>query len=371
MGGSGHTAGTMDVSDRIRRVIEAEGPITFDRYMDLALYGPGGFFESPPIGTDAGSHFATSPHVHPIFGQLLGVAVEGLWAAMGEPLPFDLLEVGAGDGTLARQLLRALPSMTVRYKAAERSPLAREALQAFADSNADVAVFDGYEGLAAFRGVAIANELLDNLPFRRIRGVDRGAVELRVGLDPATGAFVEVEQPTGIEVSQASPEDLPPGEEDVVGLEALAFIDRLAAILLEGYVILIDYGDEHAGDVHGYRAHRVVDDVLTAPGTCDITAGVDFTAIAERASSHRFQVFGPVSQHDALMGLGFIRWMEAERSIQASLLGDGQGVDAVRKWGERQAATMLVDPDGLGRLRWLVLATPDLPRPPWTIPNER
>src|SRR5438105_15781162 len=90
----------------IRRAIEERGPISFAEFMELALYGPGGFYEDPPIGEHG--HFVTSPHVHPVFGVLLGRCLRSLWEALDRPVPFGVVELGAGDGTLARQLLPAL-----------------------------------------------------------------------------------------------------------------------------------------------------------------------------------------------------------------------------------------------------------------------
>lgn len=353
----------MDVSTHIREVIRAEGPITFDRFMDLALYGPGGFYEQPPVGNDG--HFVTSPHVHPIFGELVAEAIEGLWGVIGEPTPLDIVDVGAGDGTLAQQLLKGLPGMMIRYTACERSAAGREQIAQLGDA---VNTADSFDTLATFRGVVVAHELLDNLPFRRLRGKPGGAVELQVGLEG--DRFVEVEVKVPIELSEHSP-DLKPGEETVVSLETLRFVQRMAAVLLLGYVIIIDYGGEEAGDVHGYRSQRLIEDVLDAPGTADITAGVNFAAVAAHAERLGFQVFGPIEQREALRTLGFQQWMDSERHRQRSLLAEGAGLDAVKAWSDRQAASLLVDPAGLGAFRWMVLATPDLPQPPWSVSEEQ
>ena len=307
----------------------------------------------------------TAPHIHPIFGYLLGMAIEGLWSVMGEPAPLNIVEFGAGDGTLGKQLIDALPGVPVRYTAAERSPGARALLEDFA-----FAVTDGFdEGLASCKGIFLANELLDNLPSRLLRGKPGGAVELLVDWDRQAERFVTVERPVPIEIAEIAPA-VEPGDEVVVSLEALRFIDRLAG-LLDGYAILIDYGGSGAHPPHGYRGQRHVEDILQAPGTCDITAGVDFDALVERAQQLRFRVFGPVSQHDALLQLGFARWLDAQRSEQRSLLAEGQGRKAVEAWSDRVAAQLLVDPAGLGRFRWLVLGAPDMPPPPWTLPLER
>jgi NADH dehydrogenase [ubiquinone] 1 alpha subcomplex assembly factor 7 len=332
-------------SETIRREIRDHGPITFAEYMDLALYGPGGYYERPPVGP-AGD-FVTSPHVHPVFGAMLGGAARKLFEALGRPTPLRIVEVGAGDGTLAVQLLGALADLSVDYVAVDISPGARSALGAI----------DGLRVAADVTEephVVVANELLDNLPFRRLRG-DR---EIRVGLEGERLVEVETAWPG---------EPGPTNEETIVPVGTLAFIDRLAGTLGHGYALLIDYGavGSSGGDVHGYRNHRVVDDMLTDPGSTDITSGVDFALVARRAEEHGLVAFPSVSQRDALLALGFEAWNRGELERQVSLLDTRQGLEAVRAWSARSRATLLVDPAALGRMRWLLLATPGLPPPPW------
>ena len=356
------------VAEALERDIRARGPIGFDRFMDLALYGPGGFYEAPPIGPSG--HFVTSPHVHPVFSTLLARAIRDLAAGLGDSLaPVRLVELGAGDGTLAEQLLRELDGLPLEYSVAERSPGARAAL-----SRLPVRIVDQDAPLdPGFHGIVLANELLDNLPFRRVRrlgpgpsgGAEEQLVEVLVGL--AGDRFVEVESPCPPDLAGLAPA-LRPGEEGVVPVAALDLIDRLAAALASGHVLLIDYGDDSggpAGPVHGYRGHEAVADVLSDPGTADLTAGVDLRAVAGRARLAGLEAHGPVTQEVALRTLGYDRWAAEERTRQTRLLDAGSGLDAARAWGGRSRASLLVDPSRLGGLRWLLLATPGLPAPPW------
>jgi SAM-dependent MidA family methyltransferase len=339
------------VSEAIRGAIRDHGPITFAEFMESALYGPGGFYEDPPVG--ASGAFVTSPHVHPVFGALLSTAVAELFVFLGEPEPIRIAEVGAGDGTLATQVLGALAGHDVDYEAIDVSPGARSAL----------AAIDGVRAGAALSGaphVVIANELLDNLPFRRVRG-DR---EVRVGVDG--DRFVEVEVAWG-------DDPYPSDGEAVVPVGAFAFIDRLASSLDRGYALLMDYGDvgTPGGDIHGYRDHRVIDDTLADPGSTDITSGVDFAKIADHAERRGLVAFPTVTQHDALIALGFEEWLRGELERQTAQLDAREGLEAVRTWSGRSRATLLVDPSALGRLRWLVLATPGLPAPNWLDDPDR
>lgn len=350
----------------VRAAIEDHGPISFAEFMELALYGPGGFYERPPVGSEG--DFVTSPHVHPVFGHLVAGTLREVWEALGRPEPFAVVEVGAGDGTLARQLLEALDELPVAYVAVERSEGARGSLEGLAEAGLPVRVTaDLSEAGPIERGVVLANELLDNLPFRRVRGSPDGLREIRVALD-ADGRLIEVEAPCGPELAGLAPE-LGPGEEGVVPTGALGFVDELARALRHGLALLIDYGGvgpvTGSDAVHGYRGQRVIEDVLADPGTADITAGVDLGAVARRAEAGGLVAAGPVSQREALTALGFEAWARGALERQGEQLRSGAGIEAVRTWSERGRASLLVDPAGLGRLRWLVLRTPDVPTPGW------
>jgi SAM-dependent MidA family methyltransferase len=338
------------VADALRAAIEDHGPIGFDEFMELALYGPGGFYEEPPIGPEG--DFLTSPHVHGVFARLLGAGLLELHGLLGRPTPFRLSEVGAGDGTLAAGLVEALAGIDLLYTAVERSSGALAALRALSGLAAS-------EDLPASSDVVLAHELLDNLPFRLVRD----GLEVRVGLE--SGRFVE--RPIGPDDELRSLlGDTSLTGEAVVPTGALAFIDLVAARLADpGYVLLIDYGGvgEPGGAAHGYRGHRIVEDLLADPGSADITAGVDLAWISQRAESHGLVAYPPVTQRHALTFLGFDRWMKDELERQAEQLVTSRGVEAVRTWSGRSRATVLVDPAALGKMRWLLLATEGLPAP--------
>jgi SAM-dependent MidA family methyltransferase len=336
-----------DPATAIRARIHAEGPITFATFMELALYGTGGFYADPPVGADG--DFVTSPHVHPAFGMFLARALAELTDELGSPSPLRVTEVGGGDGTLARQILAELGAS---YTAVEVSAGARAALR-------EIEGIEITERLTAPADVVLAHELLDNLPFRLVRegrevliGLDGGKlVEHRVALDDDLAGLL-----TGIDATG----DL------VVPVGILGFIDELARVLARGYALLIDYGDESGGGApHGYREHRIVEDLLAAPGAADITAGVDLGWVARHAEHRGLRAFPSVRQSDALLALGFEPWLREELARQQEQLAGGRGLEAVRTWSGRSRASLLVDPGALGRMRWLLLATPELPEPAW------
>ncbi len=343
----------VDARDAVAGAIRDHGPITFAEYMELALFGRGGFFEQPPIGPDG--HFVTSPHVHPVFAELLAGAIVDLHGRLAEPRPFLMTEVGAGDGTLARQLVEHLRDLDAEYTTVETSLGARRALETIESVRVT-------ERLDTAPQLILANELMDNLPFRRLRGTASGTKEVLVDLDGERLVEHLGDPPPGQHVALAD------GEEAVLPEGAIAFIEEVAARLAHpGYALLIDYGGvgEPGGPPHGYRAHRPVEDLLDRPGSTDITSGIDFGLMSRHAESQGLIAFPSVTQRHALTTLGFDRWVHEQLREQAELLDRREGLEAVRAWSGRSRASLLVDPSALGRLRWLLLATPGLTAPSW------
>jgi SAM-dependent MidA family methyltransferase len=349
---------TGSVASAITEEIERLGPMRFDRYMELALYAPGGFYDDPPIGAGPAGDFVTSPHVHPVFAQLVAEAIRGVLEAMGAAAEAEFIEIGAGDGTLMQALLPEIGDLGLRITAVERSSGARAAL----------AAIDGLEVAQSMPATSspvmvLAHELADNLPFRRQRATPDGIVEVHVGL--GDGGLVEVLEPVSDDLQL--PLGLEEGQEAIVPTGAASFIIEALTGAPPRALLLIDYGTDRGagGPAHGYAGHRVVEDLLAAPGETDITAGVDFGFLADAARANGLQPFPTVSQHEALTVLGLETWLHTELERQQDLLRTGRGADAVRAWGGRSRATMLADPAGLGRFRWFVVTTPNVAEPAW------
>jgi len=347
----------VSLAERLRSTIASGGPIPFARFMEAALYDPDeGFYEQSRIGERA--DFVTSPHVSPAFGELLARQIEEFRELLGDPASFTLVEAGAGDGTLARQLMERLPERAgrrIRYIAIERSSHYREQLRAI----------PGLEVAGSLRsfgriesGCLIANEVLDNLPFARLRHVAGGWAELFVGMDGA-GRFVLVEGSPSSPSLLAHLRHAPPGTEVAVSLAAFDFLDALASLFRRGYALLIDYGyrgaSERATPVHGYRTHTIDLEVLDAPGARDITAGIDVDALATHARARGLAVFGPVTQRDGLLALGFAELDEAGRRRQVEAIDARRGIESVRIFSNRNRARQLIANEGLGGFWFLGL----------------
>jgi SAM-dependent MidA family methyltransferase len=351
------------LKDRLLERIRSTGPITFAEFMEAALYDPAeGFYTRPPVGEEG--HFVTSPHVSPAFGALLARQLGQAWDLLGQPESLTVLETGAGDGTLARQILDGVAlvpelAAAVRYVAVERSEGARKAL-----GEAKVEVHGSLDEVEPFAGCVVANELLDNLPFRRLRGRGEGTAEVLVGRDG--DLLIEVEEDAPDDLVELLPRPLQAGQEWPVSAAALAFVDDVARVLRRGYAFVFDYGfgeGEGPGPVHAYREHRVLADVLDEPGSRDVTAAVDLDAVARRARAAGLQVWGPLSQRGALLGLGFRTWIQGLRSRQTEASLGQRWREVPRLYSERQRASILIDPDKLGALQVLVFGTEGLPPP--------
>jgi SAM-dependent MidA family methyltransferase len=236
-------SGDPAVMESIRAEIAATGPMRFDRFMEMTLYGPGGFFRSERLRSQREGDFLTSPEVSPSFGTTLARAVAEERARVGRP--FVLVEAGAGSGSLLRPLLDALDPAPDQVFVTEASPAARHSL---ADRLPEASVIDSLdETPAGIRGVILANELLDNLPaalaIRRGRGWTERAV------DAAGAGLAWTEVPARAEVAAWAGGHggrVPDGGQVEAQLAACSWL--LAALgRLSSGVIVIDYGDTAEG----------------------------------------------------------------------------------------------------------------------------
>jgi SAM-dependent MidA family methyltransferase len=320
--------------------------MAFDEFMELALYDPvDGFFSSASPAQPEG-HFVTSPHLSPVFAGLLAVQARDAWIAMGKPEPFTVVDLGAGEGVLARGIATAAESdedfaPALNVIAIERSEIASTHL-----ANSGVTTATSLDEIESLTGMVIANELFDNVPYQ----IFGGGQEIRV----AEEGDRLIWQP------------LPPASTRPVSPRSLDLIDHIARALQQGYVFIIDYGftgDEQPETTRGYRTHHLVTDVLDDPGSSDITGPVDFDALAARARANGLQTWGPLPQRDALMALGYRATLDRMRADQQNQEQAGEWRTAIEYYGERGQAAMLVDPAGLGGLKVLVLGTDGLPEP--------
>jgi NADH dehydrogenase [ubiquinone] 1 alpha subcomplex assembly factor 7 len=339
---------TDSLRDRIRARIAATGPITFAEFMELSLYDPAeGFFARP----SAGREFVTSAHVSPVFATLLARLLDQCFETLARPADFTVVDLGAGDGTLTRALRATTPYTIVPVERGAHARPAPGALAHADETSADAAA--SIEELAPFTGVVLANELFDNVPFHLVRD----GKEVFVGA--RDDGFVEVEGAPTVDCAPA------PGER-TVSPQSAELVRGIAKALERGYAFAIDYGfvaGEDPEPVRAYAAHRMSADVLRAPGAHDVTGPVDFDYLARAATDAGLNVFGPVTQRDFLMNLGYRRALDEMGARQREAEQKGEWREAIAGFGARGEASMLVDPAGLGSLKVMAFATGGLPAP--------
>ncbi|MCE2530029.1 MAG: SAM-dependent methyltransferase [Acidimicrobiia bacterium] len=349
------------LKERIRQLIGREGPIPFDRFMDMALYDPdGGYFSSGPLRSQAGGDFLTSPETSGEFGATLARFVDKEFRRLGRAAGFTLLEVGAGSGTLLSPLLGVL-DWAPRTLALEVSPAAREALRQALPA---VEVVPDRRELDGFRGVVIANEVVDNLPVAiAVRTEDGGWTERRVWSDGAD--LVLVEAPARSEVLswlEAHAADVPAGGVVECQLAAGNWMRRMIDLLEAGAVVVIDYGDtsegllprrRRGGTLRTYRAHHLSRHPLDEPGSMDITADVDFSALARVASDRGTQA-RLCRQDEFLSELGLDGRMAELRQRELAEARGGDPMERLRLRSRVKEIETLLHPRGFGDFRVLV-----------------
>jgi SAM-dependent MidA family methyltransferase len=310
------------LSQQLTELIRAEiarsgGAISFARFMELALYAPGfGYYSAGKHKFGAAGDFVTAPELGPVFAQCLARQCAQILDALPNG---DLLEAGAGSGALAVQLLLELErvgKLPAHYFILEISSALRARQQALFEANAPhlLARVQWLDNLpsAGFRGIVLGNELLDAMPVERFRVGADGIIQLLV--DWEENRFVWREVPAqAVVCNRVTALGLPNGYVSEIGFAAEGWVRSIADILEQGVLLLMDYGfpghefyhpQRVTGTLMCHYRHRVHDDPLRFVGLQDITAHVDFTAVAKAGTESGLHLLGYASQALFLLGCG-------------------------------------------------------------------
>ena len=341
----------------IREEITASGGILpFRRFMELALYHPEyGYYASGRARVGKAGDFFTSVSVGPIYGRLLASICREVWERLGKPGEFTIVEQGANDGAMATDILGAISSMSGKFKEAVRflivEPLAvnrdrqKHRLQGFPN----VLWVSSPEELPKFAGIHLSNELLDAFPVDSIHwnGSDweEECVECRNGLLGWT--LQPIQDPALREAAAMLPNHLSKGFRVEINRGIRPWLTTLYAKMQRGVILTVDYGqvgeDRYAphradGTLLAFEKHQRFNDPLPEPGLRDITAQVDFTALARSAREMGFEILGYSDQHHFLVG--------AAESWLRSLGDFSDRSDAAQK--ELRALQSLLNPGSMG-----------------------
>ncbi len=306
----------------IRREIEAAGGwISFARYMELALYAPAlGYYSAGATKLGAGGDYATAPEISPLFGRTVARQLAELVTAGLK----QVLEIGAGRGTLAAQVLcelSRLGALPERYLILETSADLREREGSrigglHQDLCKRVTWIDTLP--ASFTGVVLGNEVLDAMPVHLVRTGPHGIDEVGVTSDEA-GFHWQARPAQGAVRAAAEALELPEDYITEIHLAAPAFVRTLAAHLERGVALFADYGfpareyyhrERRSGTLMCHYRHHAHDDPFCLVGLQDITAHIDFSAIARAARESGLEVLGYCSQAPFLINCGITALLE-------------------------------------------------------------
>jgi SAM-dependent MidA family methyltransferase len=323
--------GATEISARLAEHIRAEiaaagGLLPFDRFMDLALYAPGlGYYVAGAVKFGRDGDFVTAPEISPLFGRCLASQCAEVLDRIGGG---DLLELGAGTGTLVVEVLRALEqadTLPERYLILEPSSDLQDRQRTLIRER-----IPHLEGRCTWltrlpsklRGVVLANEVLDAMPVHRFRIRNDGGID-EVCVAERAGALVEVSAPVrspgladAVAALHAEGFARDPGYTSEINLRLPLWLKALGLALDRGLILLVDYGyprpayyqpDRTMGTLMCHLRHQAHGDPYTHIGLQDITAHVDFTAVAEAGLAVGLDLAGFTTQANFLIGCGIDR----------------------------------------------------------------
>jgi SAM-dependent MidA family methyltransferase len=323
---------------KIEQEIRERGPIPFSRYMELCLYDPThGYYSRNAEQFGKAGDFYTSSDVHAVFGRLMARQFDQMWRALGSPEKITIVELGPGRGLFAQDVLdwseRKFPEFfrAVRWVLVEASPALRQRMEATLARHIERGIAtliapDGVWVAQRFSAannslsqtgalapevptILFANEFFDALP------VEILSPQGTLHIDTREERFVETWTPSSpaelefLDRHSIHPE---PGERVEAPLSAQHYMRQIASTINRGLLIVIDYGytraeqlaGRHRGTLKAIRKHSVSSNPYEAPGEQDITADVNFTALAAAAEPQGMQTQKLITQSQFLMGIG-------------------------------------------------------------------
>ena len=353
-------------SERLRvriqeQIIAAGGAIPFSRFMELCLYAPGlGYYSAGATKFGAAGDFVTAPELGPLFAACVADSLAPVLRQIGPGA--DIVELGGGSGAFAEVALKkllaadALPS---RYAILEPSADLRLRQQERLRDRLNPLLYDLVEWLDAppqqpWDGVLFANEVIDALPTPRFTLRDGEVFEEHVALD-GEGRFIRTDRPADAllaaavrHVERQREMPFPDGYRSELLPQLPYWVQAVIGGLRTGAMLFVDYGYARSeyynaqrsdGTLRAFRRHRMVDDVYALPGLQDITASVDFTALAEAGTGAGFDLAGYCAQANFLIGNGL------EHNLAAA---EARAPDEAQRYRLRQEAKRLTLPGEMG-----------------------
>jgi SAM-dependent MidA family methyltransferase len=308
-----------------------EGPISFEAFMEMALYYPElGYYTSPEIKIGIKGDFYTSPHLHKIFGIMLARQIEEMWQIMGKPSLFHIVEIAAGSGYLCRDILDYLKDRDffncLHYIIIEKNPhmveiqkklIGNKTSSAFSQETKyrdNVTWVPSLDELTPINGCIFSNELLDAFPVHIVEMQEK-LKEVFVGYIQNKFNFIlqDISSTDIINYINNFSISLSHGQRTEINLRIRDWLNKINHILSEGFVMTIDYGytskeyyntDQPEGTLLCYYKHRITKDPFENIGMQDITAHVNFSSLKEWGEEAGFKTIGYCPQGTFLISLG-------------------------------------------------------------------
>lgn len=351
--------------EEIRRRTSEEGAIPFVEFMDLALFWPhGGYYTTPDRIGPRGDYY-TSPSVHPAFGALMCVQLCQMWDLLGRPDPFHVVELGAGGGILARDVLEYADSLTsefsksLRYLCVDRWPRrGHEHESRLSGSTCVERIAANVLPLKGIVGCVLSNELVDALPVHRIALQDGRLWEVYVA-QSGEGFREVLKEPSTPRIQERLDHlgvSLPEGYRTEVNLAMEVLTEQVTAGLERGFVLTVDYGytaEEYyslrraEGTLACFYRHLPVATPYARIGRQDITAHVEFTSLMRTGEEAGLKPVALDGQRRFLLNLGLERYLRRLRDI---------GLSSRDVMANRLGMMELVRPNGLGSFKVLIQA---------------
>jgi SAM-dependent MidA family methyltransferase len=352
------------LKDKIVARIKSADGITFRAFMAMALYDPDfGYYSSQRDVLGREGDYLTSPEVSPLFGAMVGRQLRDIWQVMGSPGRFQIVEAGAGSGRLCADILswatRAAGAFAgaIDYVLVDASaPMTERQKRVLSPEH----LSDSVRWAAAIPygvdGCVLSNELLDAMPVHRVSVANGRLREVFVIWD-GERFLEELRDPSTPDLAAYFERlALLPGEGCTaeVNLEAIRWLGEAATTLARGYLLTFDYGYEAPdlfapwrkdGTLLCFYRHNPSTDPYSRIGRQDMTAHVDFTSLRLAGEDAGLRTEGLIAQSEFLINMG----------IHDALSPPGEGESNLEEYySRRRAATELLDPGGLGRVRLLV-----------------
>ena len=340
-----------DIIVELKKRIQQNGKITFAEFMDIALYwSDKGYYTSNKNRWGVHGDYITNSDISPVFSKLLAAQLNQMWHILGEPSPFNVIEVGAGSGELSFQIEKTIKDLFPEFYRAVNFKLIDVSYASKQGAKKDK--FSFYSSMDeighGITGCIISNELIDAFPVHQVIEIN-GLKEIYVGYKD--GQFVEIiDKPSTLGLPDYFARldiKLEHGQKAEVNLKTIDWIKSVGRLLDKGFVVTVDYGfpakelfQPHRGStLQCYYKHAMNDNPFQRIGYQDMTSKVDFTNLTKAARGAGLEVTGFTTQFYFLMGLGVLEELKEIGELNVNSLD-------MLKWNQGIKELML--PGGMG-----------------------